>query len=116
MSAPAPSAPIAPSPVLNVTPTGTTPSRPPPAPAPSAEPAIAPEAPTSPALAPAAARAVRAPVAALLHQAIRASVEPTNEAGVFRMKLLAGNELASLSGQEVLVVLLDPNANLLRAE
>ena len=77
---------------------------------------IAPEAPTSPALAPAAARANRAPVAALLHQAIRASVEPTNEAGVFRMKLLAGNELASLSGHEVLVVLLDPNANLLRAE
>ena len=114
MSAPAPSVPIAPSPVLNVTPDGTTPSRPPPAPAPAVEPAIAPEAPTSPALAP-AAHAARAPVAALLHQAIRASVEPTNEAGVFRMKLLAGNELASLSGHEALVVLLDPNANLLRA-
>lgn len=114
MSAPAPSVPIAPSPVLSVTPTGTTPSRPPPAPA--AEPAIAPEAPTSPALVPAAAPVERAPVAALLHQAIRACIEPTNEAGVFRMKLLGGNELATLSGHEALVVLLDPNANLLRAE
>jgi hypothetical protein len=56
------------------------------------------------------------PVQALLHQAIRASIEPTNETGVFRMKLLATNELASLSGLEALVVLLDPNASLLRAE
>jgi hypothetical protein len=56
----------------------------------------------------------RAAVPALLHQAVRASVEPTNEAGVFRLKLLAANELASLSSHEALLVLLDPNANLLR--
>jgi hypothetical protein len=41
-------------------------------------------------------------------------VEATNEAGVFRLKLLAANEMASLSGHEALVVLLDPSASLLR--
>jgi hypothetical protein len=54
-------------------------------------------------------------VAALSHQALRASVEATNETGVFRVRLLAGNELAPLTGQEALLVLLDPKANLLRA-
>jgi hypothetical protein len=58
--------------------------------------------------------ATRAAAPALLHQAVRASVEPTNEVGVFRLKLLAANEMASLSGHEALVVLLDPTANLLR--
>jgi hypothetical protein len=57
---------------------------------------------------------MRATIPALLHQALRASVEGTSEAGVFRLKLLAANEMASLSGHEALVVLLDPNATLLR--
>jgi hypothetical protein len=55
-------------------------------------------------------------VSVLMHQALRASIEPTDEAGVFRLKLLGGNELASLSGHEALVVLLDPKATLLRAD
>jgi hypothetical protein len=81
--------------------------------APSAEPpAIGPEAPTAPGMIPTAT--TRSTVPALLHQAVRASVEATNEAGVFRLKLLAANEMASLSGHEALVVLLDPTASLLR--
>ncbi|HSU42220.1 MAG TPA: hypothetical protein VLJ38_21715 [Polyangiaceae bacterium] len=80
---------------------------------PSAEPpAIGAEAPTAPGMLPTAS--TRSTVPALLHQAVRASVEPTNEAGVFRLKLLAANEMASLSGHEALVVLLDPSASLLR--
>jgi hypothetical protein len=64
-----------------------------------------------------AVKAATAPtLAALTHQALRASVEVTPEAGVFRVKLLAGNELAPLSGHEALIVLLDPKVNLLRAE
>jgi hypothetical protein len=51
-----------------------------------------------------------------MHQALRASIEATSEAGVFRMKLLGGNEMASLQGTEALVVLLDPKASLLRAD
>jgi hypothetical protein len=63
-----------------------------------------------------AAPAPAAPApAALSHQALRASVEATSEAGVFRVKLLAGNELAPLTGHEALLVLLDPKASLLRA-
>jgi hypothetical protein len=111
-SSPAPSVPIAPSPVLNVTPIGTTQSRPPAVPAAEPLPVVS-EAATAPALVPAAASG---PVQALLHQAIRASIEPTNETGVFRMKLLAGNELSSLSGHEALVVLMDPKASLLQSE
>jgi hypothetical protein len=98
---------IAGAPMVPVTPANTA------ARAPSAEPpAIQPEAPTAPAMLPTATTRATAP--ALMHQAVRASVEATNEAGVFRLKLLAANEMASLSGHEALVVLLDPNASLLR--
>jgi hypothetical protein len=71
----------------------------------------------APAVPPAAAQATAAPLlTALSHQALRASVEATGETGVFRVKLLAGNELAPLTGHEALLVLLDPKANLLRAQ
>jgi hypothetical protein len=98
---------IAAAPMVPVTPANTA------ARAPSAEPPpITAEAPTAPGMIP--STATRATVPALLHQAVRASVEATSEAGVFRLKLLAANEMASLSGHEALVVLLDPNASLLR--
>jgi hypothetical protein len=65
---------------------------------------------------PAAPIAVPAPAPTpLLHQALRASVEATNEAGVFRVKLLAANEAAPLAGHEAFLVLVDPKASLLRA-
>ncbi len=103
-----PAAVIAAAPMVPVTPATTAAAR-----AGSGEPpAVAPEAPTAPGLN--TASATRSTVPALSHQALRASVEPTNEPGVFRLKLLAANEMASLSGQEALVVLLDPNASLLR--
>ena len=103
-----PAAVIAAAPMVPVTPATTSAGRA----AAGEPPAIAPEAPTAPGLIPASA--TRSAVPALLHQALRASVEPTNEAGVFRLKLLAANELSSLTGQEALVVLLDPNGSLLR--
>ncbi len=103
-----PAAVIAAAPMVPVTPATTAAAR-----ASAGEPpAVAPEAPTAPGLIPASA--TRSTVPALSHQALRASVEPTNEAGVFRLKLLAANEMASLAGQEALVVLLDPNGTLLR--
>jgi hypothetical protein len=50
-----------------------------------------------------------------VHQAVRVSVEPTSEAGVFRVKLLSGNEGGPLAGHEALLVPLDPKVSLVRA-
>ena len=66
------------------------------------------------AAAPAPAMAVASP-APSVHQALRVSVEPTSEAGVFRVKLLSGNEGAALTGHEALLVPLDPKVSLVRA-
>jgi hypothetical protein len=111
-TAPAPVAtpPLAPAPVVAVAPVAAPPHEPH---------GVAPAAATAPGFAAGMASratlpAVMAP--ALLHQALRASVESTGEAGVFRLRLLAANEMAPLSGHEALVVLLDPKASLLRAD
>jgi hypothetical protein len=68
-------------------------------------------APTPPAPAPAAAPALNA----TLHQSLRARVEVTNELGVLRVTLLAPGEAVGPDAYEALVVLTDPNADLLRA-
>jgi hypothetical protein len=68
-------------------------------------------APTPPAPAPAAAPALSATV----HQSLRARVEVTNELGVLRVTLLAPGEAVGPDAYEALLVLTDPNADLLRA-
>jgi hypothetical protein len=42
-------------------------------------------------------------------------VEPTSEAGVFRVTVLSGNEGAPLAGHEALLVPLDPKVSLVRS-
>lgn len=76
--------------------------------------AVPPVAVVAAAPAPAPAVAVASP-APPVHQALRVSVEPTSEAGVFRVKLLSGNEGAPLAGHEALLVPLDPKVSLVRA-
>jgi hypothetical protein len=66
------------------------------------------EAPTA---TPTAAPAFRA----TLHQSLRARVEVTNELGVLRVTLLAPGEALGPDAYEALLVLTDPNADLLRA-
>jgi hypothetical protein len=68
-------------------------------------------APTPPAPAPAAPPALSATV----HQSLRARVEVTNELGVLRVTLLAPGEAVGPDAYEALLVLTDPNADLLRA-
>jgi hypothetical protein len=65
----------------------------------------------SPAATPTAAPAFRA----TLHQSLRARVEVTNELGVLRVTLLAPGEALGPDAYEALLVLTDPNADLLRA-
>jgi hypothetical protein len=85
--------------------------------------AYAPSAPVQPAV-PQQAAAPEAPVpspaaaptlSATLHQSLRARVEVTNELGVLRVTLLAPGEALGPDAYEALLVLTDPNADLLRA-
>jgi len=112
----APAAAPAPPPLPQTVPTQTLPFMAAPAapPLPPAQPvaqAAPPVAVVAAAPAPVAAVAVPAPP---VHQALRVSVEQTSEAGVFRVKLLSGNEGAPLAGHEALLVPLDPKVSLVR--